>query len=205
MDSQNFERAKQYALERLERELSPNLFYHGVAHTRDDVVPAVERLANMEGITGESFSLLLTAAWFHDLGYVEQPVHHELISARYAEEVLPGFGYTDEQIEIIRWIIYATILPQNPTTVLEKIMADADLDVLGRDDFMRLNGNLRRELALLGKNYDDAEWYANQIKFVEGHTYFTPSARRLRDAGQTKNIADLKLILAGLDTGKKIS
>ena len=62
MDKQNFEQAKQYALQRLERELSPNLLYHGVAHTRDDVVPAMETLANSEGTTGEAFFLLLTAA-----------------------------------------------------------------------------------------------------------------------------------------------
>lgn len=201
MDAKNFEQARQYVLQRLEQELSPNLLYHGIAHTRDDVVPAVETFANMEGITGESFFLLLTAAWFHDLGFVDQAVYHELISARYAVEVLPGFGYTAEQIETIRWIIYATILPQYPKTILEQIMADADLDVLGRDDFMLSNGNLRRELAFAGKYYSDAEWYAGQIKFVEGHTYFTSAARTLRDAGQAKNIAELKQLLEKLDRG----
>ncbi len=196
MEAQNFEQAKQYALQRLEKELSPNLIYHGIGHTRDDVVPTVVTLANMEGIKGEALYLLLTAAWFHDLGFIEQPSHHEQISTRYATEVLPGFGYTVEQIEIIRWIIYATILPQDPKTPLEKIMADADLDVLGRDDFMLFNSNLRRELALAGRNYTDAEWYAGQIKFVEGHIYFTASARTLRDTGQAKNLAELKKKLA---------
>ena len=80
MGTLNFQHAKQYALHRLERELSPNLLYHGIAHTRDDVVLAVKLLANMEGIHGDSLSLLLTAAWFHDLGFVEQPQYHELIS-----------------------------------------------------------------------------------------------------------------------------
>jgi len=196
MDAQNFEQAKQYALQRLEHELSPNLFYHGIAHTRDDVVPAVEIFATMEGITGEALFLLLTAAWFHDLGFIEQAAHHELISTRFAAEVLPGFGYTTEQIEIIRWIIYATILPQDPKTILEQIMADADLDVLGREDFMLFNGNLRRELARAGKGYNDAEWYASQIKFLEGHTYFTQAARTLRNTGQAKNVAELKKKLA---------
>jgi hypothetical protein len=47
MNSQNFEDAKQYAEERLGQELSPTLVYHGIAHTRDEVVPAVEMLASM--------------------------------------------------------------------------------------------------------------------------------------------------------------
>lgn len=198
MDAQNFGQARQYALHRLEWELPQNLLYHGITHTRDDVVPAAELLAGMEGIQGESLSLLLTAAWFHDLGFVEQPLYHELISARIAGEVLPGFEYTNEQVEIVRWAILATALPQSPTSLLEEILTDADLDVLGRDDFMLRNGNLRRELSFFGKVYSDAEWYTGQLKFVESHTYFTISARTLRDAGKSRNVADLKRILEEL-------
>jgi uncharacterized protein len=192
MGKLNFELAKSYALQRLEQELSPKLFYHGISHTRDDVVPAVEMLASLENIQGISLSLLLTAAWFHDLGYVEQARHHELISARIAVQVLPGFGYTEKQVEIVRWAILATALPQSPQNLLEKILTDADLDVLGRDDFLRSNDNLRRELAIFGQEFSDLEWFTRQLKFLEAHTYFTEAAHALRDAGQLKNIQVLK-------------
>jgi uncharacterized protein len=192
MGKMNFELARRYAVQRLEQELSPNLFYHGIAHTRDDVVPAAEILASLEGIRGNSLSLLLTAAWFHDLGYVERARHHELISARIAVQVLPGFGYTEKQVETVRWAILATALPQSPQNLLEEILTDADLDVLGRDDYMRSNNNLRRELAFFGQEYSDLEWYERQLKFLEAHTYFTNSAHSLRDAGQLKNIQFLQ-------------
>lgn len=192
MDALSFKRARQYALHRLERELSPNLLYHGIKHTRDEVVPAVERLAGMEGIQGDSLFLLLTAAWFHDVGYVEQPQYHELISARIAVQALPGFGYASEQVEIVKWAVLATILPQDPQNLLEKILTDADLDILGRDDFISRNGELRHELAYLGREYTDREWYSRQLKFLESHTYFTASARSLRDAGKLKNIRKLR-------------
>jgi len=198
MDAQNFEQARRYALHRLKRELSPGLFYHSLEHTRNEVVPATELLADKEGIEGESLYLLLTAAWFHDLGFIEQRTDHEIISSRMASEVLLSFGYTEAQIRTIKGIIMATVLPQSPVTILEKIMADADLDVLGRDDFMLRNGDLRRELAFFGRNYSDAEWFTGQLKFVESHTYFTASARALRNEGQAKNAADLRHILAGL-------
>jgi uncharacterized protein len=201
MNPHYFEQARQYALQRLERELSPNLLYHGIAHTRDDVVPAVERLAGMEGIQVGSLSLLLTAAWYHDLGFVEQPQYHELISARIAVQVLPGFGYTDGQVEIVRWAILATALPQAPQSLLERILADADLDVLGRDDFMVFNGVLRREFSFYDRAFTDLDWYSGQVKFVESHTYFTESARALRNAGQSKNLADLKRKLQEADQG----
>jgi predicted metal-dependent HD superfamily phosphohydrolase len=192
MGKLNFERAKHYALERLEQELPPHLYYHGIAHTRDDVVPAVENLARLEGIHGTALSLLLTAAWFHDLGHVEQARHHELISARIAVQVLPDFGYTTKQVETVRWAILATALPQSPQNQLEQILTDADLDVLGRDDFMHANHALRCELAFLGEEFSDLEWYGRQLKFLEAHTYFTASARSLREEGQLKNIQMLK-------------
>lgn len=198
MDSLNFNEARRYAENRLQHELSPHLLYHGIAHTREEVVPAVETFAALEGITGKSLNLLRTAAWFHDLGYVENPIYHELISARIAVEILPSFAYTEDDIEIVRWAILATALPQAPNNLLEEILVDADLDVLGRKDFMQRNGDLRGELAFLGKEFTDEEWYTSQLKFITGHTYFTAAARSLRDAQKLLNIEELKNILEGL-------
>ena len=145
----------------------------------------------MEGVQGDSLLLLLAAAWFHDLGFVEQPQYHELISARIAVQVLPGFGYTSEHVEIVRWAILATILPQDPQNLLERILTDADLDILGRDDFMLRSGELR-QLSSFGGEYTDREWYSRQLKFLESHSYFTASARTLRNAGKLKNIRKLR-------------
>ena len=201
MSRQNFEQAKQYALQRLEKELSPGLYYHGLRHTTEDVVPATEKFAEGEGIKGESLDLLLTATWFHDLGFIEVRTGHEVIGARIASEILPGFGFTEEQVQIVKGIIMATVVPQSPLTILEQIMADADLDVLGRDDFMLRNDNLRRELAFFGQEFTDTQWFSGQLKFVEIHTYFTASARTLRDAGQAKNVVIMKQKLDEIDAG----
>ncbi|HEU0297476.1 MAG TPA: hypothetical protein VFR47_32335 [Anaerolineales bacterium] len=195
MNPQIFAQARRYAINRLEHELSPDLLYHGIAHTRDEVIPAVERLADLEGIQGESLYLLLTTAWFHDIGYVEQATHHELIGARIAMQVLPSFGYRESEVEIVRWAILATALPQSPTSLLEEILVDADLDVLGREDFMQRNKDLRCELALLGKEFTDEEWYTRQLKFVQEHKYFTTSARSSRNTQKSLNIAKLKNML----------
>jgi uncharacterized protein len=198
----NFEQARKYAADRLERELSPRLHYHRMSHTTEEVVPAVERLAQMEGVKGEALELLLTAAWFHDLGYTEQPLYHELISARIASQELPGFGYKIDQIEIIRWAILATALPQSPTTLMERILVDADLDVLGRETFSIRSEDLRRELAEFGRDYTNAEWHASQLKFLMSHNYFTESAHLLRDAGKQKNITELQRVLEEIDLQK---
>ena len=196
-----YEQAESYARDRLATELPATLHYHGLLHTRDEVVPAVLRLAEMEGVHGEPLTLLQTAAWFHDLGFVERPVLHELIGVRIAQEALPEFGYSDKQIEVVRWAILATALPQDPQTPLEQILADADLDVLGREDFWPRNLDLRRELAELGKVFTDVEWYTGQLKFISGHTYFTESARALRDRQKAVNVEELREALQRSEAG----
>lgn len=188
----NFERAVQYVVTRLENELSPQLLYHGIEHTRDDVVPAVKRLAELEGVQGESLSLLLTAAWFHDLGFIVQSANHEHISVDFAKKELPACDYTPDQIKIVEGAILATIVPQNPHSELEQLLSDADLDVLGREDFLVRNIALRKELANFGREFSDEDWYTSQIKFIDRHRYFSSSARMLRDEQKQKNIAILQ-------------
>lgn len=203
MDSQSYAQARQYALTRLEKELSPNLVYHGLFHTREEVVPSAEILAGMEGLSGEELDLLRTAAWFHDIGFIEQGDGHEKIGARIASEALPGFGYSPEQVEIVTGAIFATILPQFPTTCLEQVMVDADLSVLGGKNFLPRSEDLRRERAFLGREYSDEEWYRGQLNFLRQHRYFTHSARTLLDPQKLLNIAALEQILAFLSQSEE--
>ncbi len=163
--------------------------------TRDDVVGAADRLAALEGVTDEALMLLRTAGYYHDIGYVEQRAGHEAIGIRIAGEVLPGLGYSLEQIQAIGGMIQATVMPQSPHTLLEQILADADLDVLGRHDFWEKNQQLRAELAALGRVFSDPEWYEEQLDFMRAHRYFTPSARMLRNAAKQSHMQKLTQLL----------
>jgi hypothetical protein len=69
---------------------------------------------------------------------------------------------------------------------------DADLYILGSKDFMERNADLRRELAYLGKLFSDQEWYSGQLDFLMRHSYFTASARSLRDSQKNRNINHLR-------------
>lgn len=189
MSIPDFERAKNYAKDRLEHELPATLFYHSIAHTEADVVPAAERLAALQGIDGEALLLLRTAAWFHDIGFIERPIDNEVIAVRIAGEVLPSMGYSPSQIEVISGIIMATRLPQTPHTELEEIMSDADLDVFGQEAFLVKNRALRDELAAGGKTFTDYDWYTGQIKMMRNHQYFTSAARKLHEQAKARNIA----------------
>ena len=61
----------------------------------------------------------------------------------------------------------ATIIPQSPKKKLEKIVADADLNLLSREDYFRCNENLRDELAYMGNVYSDAKWFSDQLCLIK--------------------------------------
>jgi len=188
MRQSNFEHAKAYALQRLERELPAALTYHSLAHTRDDVAPATLWLAAIAGVSGEQRMLLHTAAYYHDIGFVLQRADHEMIGARIAAETLPSFGYSPAQIEIIHGMIMATRLPQSPRNLLEQLLADADLDALGRTDFITRNQALRDELAAYGAHWDDLGWCREQLYFLEAHHYWTDAAQQVRGEQKRRNV-----------------
>jgi uncharacterized protein len=196
MRQPDYAAARQYALGRLERELEPCLCYHNLAHTRDDVLPAVERLARIEGLAGDELLLLRTAALYHDIGFTIGRAEHELASVRIMTGALPGFGYTAEQIAHISAQIMATRMPQAPHSLAAQILADADLDLLGRTDFLEGNRALRQELAAFEITLSDAAWYTDQLSFLSRHHYWTSAARQLRDAQKGRNILQLQALMA---------
>ncbi|MBI5960007.1 MAG: HD domain-containing protein [Chloroflexi bacterium] len=196
MPGPDYEHAKQYVIQQLERKLPPMTYYHSVGHTRDDVLPAAQRLADMEGVVGEDRCCLLTAACYHDIGYIQRGLEHERYGARITAKILPAFGYTPPQIELIQRLIMATRLPTNPQTLLEKIIVDADMDSLGRDDFLKTSHALQNELAARGVEISPDGWYIHQLEFLGSHRYYTDSAKCLREAGKQRNVEQVRRLLA---------
>jgi ligand-binding sensor domain-containing protein/class 3 adenylate cyclase/predicted metal-dependent HD superfamily phosphohydrolase len=187
----NYRKAEKYIVKRLEKELPHNLHYHDLRHTTD-VCAAVERLALMEGIEGDDIFLLKTAALYHDAGFVHQYADNEDIGAALAQEVLPRFGYSQEQIETIGKLIQATKVPQKPNNHLEQIICDADLDYLGGDEFHFIADKLKRELMERNIINNDKQWDELQVKFLEAHTYFTKTAIELRRTNKLARVEELK-------------
>jgi uncharacterized protein len=198
MTQPDFEGAKQFALDCLENKLTADLTYHNLEHTTKYVVPAVERFAAKEGVTGKELMLLITAAYYHDIGYIKTREEHEAAGIEIVRQNLPSFSYTPKQVEIISGIIMATRMPQSPKNLLEKIMADADLDLLGSEEFFITSYGLRQELEYNGLKFDDYTWLKDQLDFIQNHTYFTKSARQLRDEGKSKNIKAIQELLKNL-------
>ncbi len=181
-----------YALNRLAAELPSQYTYHNLDHTRSSVLPSVVRLSQASGVGEADQALLRVAAAFHDLGFIHRVVGHEITSARIAAQVLPSFGFDRTAIDTIMGMILATRLPQSPRTPLEEILADADLDALGREDYYERSMELRQELIALGQESDELDWQTDQLDFLSNHRYFTDAARSLRDAGKVLNLQRMK-------------
>jgi len=189
-----FEQAGDYIISKLRKELPAHLIYHNIEHTCD-VYLAAETIAKREKVSKADLKLLLTAALYHDSGFLVKAEGHEEESCRIVKSHLPLFGYIETDIDAICGMIMATRLPQLPNTLPERILADADLDYLGRDDFFKVGHRLFKELEFAGALCDEEEWNKLQLEFMEKHSYFTSTAINLRQAKKEANMEQIKKLL----------
>ena len=173
-----YKKAREYILNRMQHELPATSYYHSVEHTKD-VLQAATELAGEEDVHGDDLIRLETAAAYHDSGFIVKGKDHETESCLIAQNELPAFDYSDRDIAIICGIIMATKIPQQPLTHLEKIICDADLDYLGRDDYFDISNLLLQEMQA-ERSVSRKEWLEIQIRFMKHHRYQTVSAQKKR-------------------------
>jgi predicted metal-dependent HD superfamily phosphohydrolase len=187
---------QELVLDMLEKQLPSFLYYHNYKHTID-VVNQAELIGYGEGVDDEAILLLRTAALFHDTGHINGGYDgHEYRSTLIAREWLPKFNYKPEQIDRICDIIMATELPPKPgDDTLKTIICDADLDYLGRSDFIPVSNNLYRELKAQNKITSLNEWNKMQVKFLSHHQFFTDTANKLREVNKQKQVERISDII----------
>ncbi len=173
----------------------PALFlYHNLQHTVD-VVNIVKDISENSGTNEEEKELLLIAAWFHDTGYPQNISHHEEKSTEIAREYLEKLNFPEVKINTVEKLILSTRMPQNPITMPEKIICDADISYIGHNDFISRIASLRNEWAQsIKKTFTDEEWIKQNIEFIESNSFYTDYARQKFDETRKKNLARLKQI-----------
>lgn len=189
-----FSDLQEIVLDILEKGLPEYLYYHNVKHTID-VTSQAELIGIGEGVNDEEILLLKTAALFHDAGHTISYEDHEERGAEMARKMLPDFHYTQDEIDRICELIMVTKLPPEPQNKLEKIMCDADLDYLGRSDFIPVSNTLYKELKAQDKIGDIDSWNKLQVKFISSHQYFTETANNLREVNKQKQIERIKQLI----------
>ena len=88
---------------------------------------------------------------------------------------------------IIAGLILATAIEHQPKNRLERIIKDADLDYLGRNDFKEISNKLFDELVYKGFLEDKKQWDELQVQFFEHHRYFTNFSKEHRMPKKKEN------------------
>lgn len=188
----DFDKAKIFMDAFLRAHLPSYISYHDSFHTLD-VLNACLEIAKLEQISDEKDLVILkTAALFHDSGFAYVYNDHEEEGCAIARRHLPDYNYSATQIDAVCKLILVTKMPQQPASLLEQILCDADLDYLGRDDYEIIAKKLFDELRLAGKIRTEKEWIILQINFLESHHYWTKSATSRRQKGKENNLRKLK-------------
>jgi uncharacterized protein len=178
-------------MHRLRHDLNVKYLYHDCRHTQD-VIRQCQEIGYREGITVEETAILKLAALYHDLGFLVQRANHESAGAEIFADEAKDSGISPEHMALIQRLILVTKIPQQPQTLLERIICDADLDYLGREDFPAIAEFLYLELKSCGEMSDRERWNEVQLHFLVAHAFHTESSSKLRSNGLEKNILFVK-------------
>ncbi len=177
----------------LSNKLSKNIKFHTLQHTQE-VVAACQTLADYHQLPEDDRFALILAAWFHDTGYTGgEAKDHESMSIRLVTEFMTTHSINDEVKNKITGCIDATRMPQSPDSIIEKIICDADLFHLGTNDFKEKSRLLRDEIIEFGnKEISKKDWRRINIRFLEGHKYFTPYGKEKLQPVKNQHLDELK-------------
>ena len=152
--------------------LDENYSYHNLDHTKRVISAAVDIGSNYD-LSEKDWRCLLTACLLHDYGFIESHVEHEKISAKLSSQILPKYGFSETDIQIINSLIIVTKLEEKPKNLLESIIRDSDLEYLGSEDFIKISPLLKKEWINCEVVKSDSEFYKIQYEFILNHSFYT--------------------------------
>jgi uncharacterized protein len=167
--------------QRLLLEIPSHYKYHSLRHTLD-VIQQCHWIGQAEGLNEYEMQIVRVAALFHDIGYITGRKNHEERSCELFREQAMKHALPAEDQLLIEGCIMATKISQTPTNHLERVICDADLDYLGREDFEEIGDLLFQELSACGEITDRQAWNELQIRFLTNHRFHTRFGQQKRQA-----------------------
>lgn len=177
-----------------------NHYYHQFDHSLEVMERCIE-LAKQEKLNNSETEILAIAGLFHDTWFIIQYDDNEPIWAKIAHNYLKSILYPDDKIKIIEELIMATIPDyKKPKNILEKIIKDADLDNLWRDDFLHKTNDLKNEIeSIKNIKLKYPEWYHASLDFIKKYEYYTNTQKNQRETKKIENTMKLKKMLEELE------
>ena len=172
-------KAEQFATDLLVNEIPPGFSYHNFKHTAL-VVAGAMAIGKAENLTEAEMETLLIAAWFHDTGFAHTKEDHEEESVLLATEFLQRENANDELISEVSSCILATKFGASPKIKTHRVIRDADMFHLSKDDYDDFAIKLRTEWSLVyDNNYSDLEWNHLNLDFLTKHEFQTDYAKNM--------------------------
>ena len=166
--------------------------YHNLEHTQE-TVRAAREIGKASGLSKGEMAIVETAAWFHDIGYIDGPEEHEERSATEAAAFLKENGFPQEKLDMVLACIRATAVPQKPMNLLEQVLCDADIVHVGKKRFGARSDLLRSEMEMRkGQPISDLNWLNYNIEFITNHNFHTKYAQEEFSARRSKNLVALQ-------------
>jgi len=188
--------AEKYCLKILTTTRCSQLPFHNIKHTME-VVANIQVIGENLKMSKAELEPIKIAGWFHDVGFCETYKGHEDVSIIMAREFLLKHCYDFDLTEMVVSCILATKMPQNPTNKYAEIISDADIFHIGTDAFFYRKLLLRREWELeFNKTSTDLEWHLLNLKFLQGHKFFTSYGKSILMQGQNKNEERVKNLIS---------
>jgi len=182
------EAVSSYVILFLSENLSDELVFHNINHTYE-VVAAAREIGTQCDLSDNEMLSLEVAAWFHDCGYANTYLGHENESKKIAEDFLENYGCENDFISSVLNCIESTKYPSKPSSLIEKVLCDADLYHLTRANYTKYEKALRREFEIFLKLiYTDEEWLKKNSWFLSDHTYYTDFGQKVLSKFKEINI-----------------
>ncbi len=172
-----------------DEEAPPDLYFHNSGLLKN-VCSQVDLLSNAEFLGDEDYIRLKLAAMFLFTGYISDYENPDAASCRMAEEMMPGFGFSDEDLLKTKQLIMSSGSGQHES-LADKILYDSRFDYLGRVDYIRLIEKLIKEETQYGKVTDKKTWVRDQRKLLSEHEFLTGTGRLLRSVSSEEQVAAL--------------
>lgn len=164
-------------------------YYHSYEHAIDVMQRAIY-LSEQENLPVDEIEMMALAGLFHDTGFIVMYDKNEPIWAKIASNYLKSINYDKNKIKLIEQIILATDPDYtNPKNIYEKIIKDADMDNLWRDDFQKRSNDIKKELETVKKiKIKDPEWHHSLVDLLISHKFNTDVQRKERDKKKQENL-----------------
>ncbi len=183
--------AGEFVKELLDTKLPEDVIFHTGAHA-EYVADKAKLIGKNSGLSDEDIRLVEFCALFHDVGFTVSPENHEPESVNIAKEFLAKYDVDPEVINKVEECILATKMPQNPKSLVAKVLCDADLYHLSCDNYFEHIEALRKEWSKIScMKIGRKKFYGLSIIFFNKHNYFTDYAKKELTPKKENNLQEL--------------